>query len=112
MDTMIATTSPSVWQRWLRQPQNVWLRKALFQVHLWSGIGIGLYVLMISVTGSVLVYSNELFVASTPKPIISTASGPRLNDEQLTEAVQRVYPGYQVENLERPRNPDQAVDIR
>jgi uncharacterized iron-regulated membrane protein len=42
----------------------VWLRRAVFQVHLWSGIGVGLYILMISVTGSVLVYRNELFRAS------------------------------------------------
>jgi len=102
----------NVWQRWIHQPQKMWLRRALFQVHLWSGIGIGLYVLMISATGSVLVYSNEIFVAATPKPIISTASAPRLSDQQLTEAAQRAYPGYQLENLQRPRNPDQAVDIR
>lgn len=76
----------SKWQRWIEQPQNLWLRKALFQLHLWSGIAIGLYVLMISVTGSVLVYANELYVLATPKPIISTASAPRLTDDQLKEA--------------------------
>src|SRR5262245_65831774 len=53
-----------MWQRWARQPQKIWLRRALFQVHLWSGIAIGLYIFMISVTGSVLVYRNERFVAS------------------------------------------------
>jgi len=111
MATMTASTPPSVWQRWLRQPQNVWLRKALFQVHLWSGIGIGLYVLMISVTGSVLVYRNELYVAATRKPVISTSSSPHLTDAQLTAAAQHVYPGYQVQSLLRARNPDQAVDV-
>ena len=101
----------NAWQRWVQQPQNLWLRRALFQVHLWSGIGIGLYVLMISVTGSLLVYANELYVAATPKPIISTASLPRLTDAQLTDAAVRAYPGYQVVNLGRARNPDQAVDV-
>jgi len=56
----------TAWQRWVRQPQKVWLRRAIFQVHLWSGIGLGLYVFFISVTGSVLVYRNELYVAATP----------------------------------------------
>ncbi len=51
----------TVWRRLLLQPQRIWLRRALFQLHLWSGIGVGLYILMISVTGSVLVYRNELF---------------------------------------------------
>jgi uncharacterized iron-regulated membrane protein len=101
----------TVWQRWVQQPQNVWLRRAIFQVHLWSGIALGLYVLMISVTGSILVYQNELNRAATPKPIISKASGPRLTDEQLTEAANRVYPDYRVVNLVRARNPDQAVDV-
>jgi uncharacterized iron-regulated membrane protein len=54
----------TAWQRWVLQPQRVWLRRALFQVHLWSGIGVGLYILMVSVTGSVLVYRNELFRVS------------------------------------------------
>src|SRR5579863_3259121 len=61
----------TVWQRWVRQPQKVWLRRLLFQVHLWSGITLGIYIVMMSVTGSVLVYSNELYKAATPAPIIS-----------------------------------------
>ncbi|HUI76515.1 MAG TPA: PepSY-associated TM helix domain-containing protein [Bryobacteraceae bacterium] len=101
----------TIWQRWIRQPQKIWLRRALFQAHLWSGIGVGLYVLMISVTGSVLVYRNELYRATTPEPIISKASGPRLTDNQLTQAAGRQYPGYRVLKLVRPRNPDQAVDV-
>jgi uncharacterized iron-regulated membrane protein len=108
---MVRSNQPSIWQRWVHQPQNIWLRRAFFQVHLWSGIGIGLYVLMISVTGSVLVYSNELYVAATHKPIISTGSGPRLTDEQLKEAAIHAYPGYEVANLARATNLDQAVDV-
>jgi uncharacterized iron-regulated membrane protein len=101
----------NMWQRWIQQPQNIWLRKALFQLHLWSGIAIGLYILMISVTGSVLVYRNELYRAATPKPIISKASEPKLTDDQLTDAAIHLYPDYKVVNLIRARNPDQAVDV-
>ena len=63
---MSGSNQASLWQRWVRQPQKTWLRRALFQAHLWSGIVLGLYVLMISVTGSVLVYSNELYRAAQP----------------------------------------------
>src|SRR5580698_8253643 len=101
----------TVWQRWVRQPQKIWLRGALFQVHLWSGIALGLYILMISVTGSVLVYRNELFRAATHEPIVSKASGPRLSDDQLSEAARRSYPGYRVVRIGRAINPDQAVDV-
>jgi uncharacterized iron-regulated membrane protein len=101
----------TTWQRWVRQPQKIWLRRAFFQVHLWSGIAVGLYILMISVTGSVLVYWNELYRAATPEPIISKGSGPRLTDDQLAAAARRLYPGYRVVKISRARDLDQAVSI-
>jgi uncharacterized iron-regulated membrane protein len=101
----------TMWQRWVRQPQKIWLRRALFQVHLWSGIAVGLYILLMSITGSVLVYRNELYRASSQEIPTSTGSGPFLGDEQLGAAAARVYPGYRVVTIERRRNPDQAVDV-
>ena len=41
----------TLWERWLRHPQALWLRKAIFQVHLWLGIGVGLYIAVIGVSG-------------------------------------------------------------
>jgi uncharacterized iron-regulated membrane protein len=101
----------SAWQRWFRHPQTTALRKAVFQVHLWTGIGLGLYIIMISVTGSVLVYRNELNVATSRVPIVSKGSSPRLDDTALSAAVVRVYPGYQIERIARARNLDEAVGV-
>jgi uncharacterized iron-regulated membrane protein len=80
-------------------------------VHLWSGIAVGLYILTVSVTGSIVVYSNELYRFATPKPVISNGPGPLLADEQLKEAALKVYPGYRVVKITRSKNPDQAVDV-
>jgi uncharacterized iron-regulated membrane protein len=99
------------WQRWISQPKTTWLRRATFQLHLWSGIGIGVYVLLVSVTGSVLVYRNELYMAATRPPIIATEPGARLTDEQLKGAVTRAYPGATVLSISRERNPDEAVTV-
>ena len=86
--------------------------RALFQIHLWTGIGAGLCVFVISVTGSILVYRNELYMAATPAPVIVAAVGPRLTNEQLQAAAARRYPGYKVENVYPPRRPTQAVNVR
>ena len=99
------------WERWISHPQNVWLRKAIFQLHLWSGIAIGLYVLMVSVTGSIIVYRNELYAAATRDPIIVTESGTPLTDEDLKAAAARAYPGYSAAEITRPLNRNQAVTI-
>jgi len=63
------------------------------------------------VTGSVLVYRNELYRAATPAPIVSKSAGPRLTDDQLAEAARHLYPGYRVVKIGRARNLDQAVDV-
>ncbi|HEV8317307.1 MAG TPA: PepSY-associated TM helix domain-containing protein [Vicinamibacterales bacterium] len=54
------------WAIWIRQPQTLRLRRAIFQIHLWTGIVIGLYIIAICVSGSVLVYRNELYRAFSP----------------------------------------------
>jgi len=108
---MNKTNHLAVWQQWLHRPKKLWFRKVLFQIHLWSAISVGLYIFFISVTGSVLVYRNELFVIATPEPIYSTAAGPILNDSQLTVAASRSYPGYLITRISRPYNPEQAVEI-
>ena len=62
----------SLAQRWLRHPQSVWLRKALFQVHLWTGIALALYILIMSLTGTVLIYRRELSKAFSGEPRVLT----------------------------------------
>lgn len=99
------------WQSWLRQPQTVWLRKATFQLHLWSGIALGLYVLLVSVTGSILVYRNELYRAATRDPIVVPGTGPMLSDEQLKGIAKRAYPGYSILNVSRGRTAGETVAI-
>lgn len=87
------------WQRWLRQPQKVWLRRAMFQVHLWTAIGIGLYVVMLSLTGSVLVYRNDLDLAlRTPRPRFD-ASATQLTPEQMHSKVAQAYPGWTIDSI-------------
>ena len=71
----------------------------------------GLYVFLMSVTGSVLVYRNELYRAATPEPFLSTGPGPRLTDDQLADAVRRAYAGFLVVNITRAPNLDQAVGV-
>jgi uncharacterized iron-regulated membrane protein len=99
------------WQRWVRQPQTVWVRKAIFQVHLWSGIGAGLYIFVVCVSGSALVFRPELSRAFSRGPVIVESSGTLLSDEQLKEAALRAYPGYQVSRLYKEKAPNAAVEV-
>ena len=89
----------NVLSRFLHQPQRVWLRRALFQIHLWTGLALGLYVVMLSITGSALVYRAELdrFLA-TPRATLDERATPMTAD-QLRSAAGGIYPGWTVKEV-------------
>jgi uncharacterized iron-regulated membrane protein len=77
----------------------VWLRRALFQVHLWIGLALGLYIVMLSVTGSALVYRNELNrYFSTPRPQFD-ADRPVLPAATLRARAEEAYPGHAITRM-------------
>jgi uncharacterized iron-regulated membrane protein len=64
----------------MERPEKVWMRQLIFQVHLWLGAFVTAYVLLMSLSGSVIVFRNEL------SPIISI--------EWLVRLHRRPLPGY------------------
>lgn len=50
----------------VHRPRNLFLRKALFQVHLWAGIAFSLYMVVIALTGAILVFEDELTATTLP----------------------------------------------
>jgi uncharacterized iron-regulated membrane protein len=46
---------------WLRQPQQTWTRRAMFQLHLWAGLILGVYIVVVCISGSVLVFRNDIY---------------------------------------------------
>ena len=101
----------TAWQRWVRRPQRLWLRRALFQVHLWVGIGLGLYVLVISISGSLVVYRPQLSKKFSRAEIILPHSASRMTSAQQEENARRLYSGYQVDYVSESRRPDRPSTI-
>ena len=73
------------------------MRRALFQVHLWTGLAIGLYVLAISVSGSILVYAPQLTERShrvwREVPARAVAGRRVRTAAEALEDVRRALPG-------------------
>jgi uncharacterized iron-regulated membrane protein len=102
----------SAWEKWKRRPQKVWLRKALFQVHLWTGIGLGLYILLMSVSGSALIFRRELTRSLAREPRVVPGPGARMSEDDLKQSARRAYPDFTVTSVSLRKNPDQAAEIR
>ena len=104
-----ATRMPFL-RRLVRQPQSVWLRKALFQIHLWTGIGVGLYIFVISLTGSAIVFRREITrLAWTPPQV--TPAGPLMTAEQLSAAAKKAYPRFESFKVTFSNNPSRAAVV-
>jgi len=85
-------------------PQRVWIRRALFQIHLWAGVGIGLYVIAISLSGSILVFQQD--VLDDTKAATDSVS-PALTFGQAVELAQAAHPEAKLLYIDnRNRNPN------
>jgi uncharacterized iron-regulated membrane protein len=79
------------------------LRKVLFQVHLWTGLAVGLYVVAICLSGSVLVFRQEFYQFFRPGTRVEPRQTDRLTEEELKVAAKRVYPALEVSNVQLSR---------
>jgi uncharacterized iron-regulated membrane protein len=93
-----------------RRPQSIWLRKAIFQIHLWTGIAMGLYVVAISVSGSALFFRNKINEGVAGRKVV-TGSGPLLTRDELVAAAKRAWPGYTPGAVSQGTKRGQEVEI-
>lgn len=73
------------------------MRKRLWQLHSWLGLVAGLGLLVIGLTGSLLVFRDQVEAAANPALIrIATPNAPRLPLDTLLAHVQRQVPDYEL----------------
>lgn len=81
-----ATSRIAGWRQWLDHPERSTLRNAILQVHLWIGAIASMYVLVMSISGSIVVFRNfapaSLWMARTVElhtKLMSGSSGEIVN---------------------------------
>ncbi|MBB5062276.1 PepSY domain-containing protein [Granulicella mallensis] len=96
------------------RPQRVWWRMAMFQIHLWGGVVLCLYMLVIGVTGSILVFESELEHVAYPQLWRATDSQAGKQAAELpavTETVRKEYPGYKITAAYLPDKPGDNFEV-
>lgn len=81
--------------------------KKIFRWHHWCGLAVGLFLLMMSITGSVLVFSEEWEELEDPPLIINQGKGRPSFDASLN-AIRQSNPGYEIRLYHMPL-PDRAL---
>jgi uncharacterized iron-regulated membrane protein len=80
------------------------LKRAIFQLHLWGGLALGVYAFLIGITGSVLVFREEIVdhLLAPPPKVADSPATPNL--EEIRAGIQWHYPGWNIWSLEAPHS--------
>jgi uncharacterized iron-regulated membrane protein len=95
----------------LRSPQQMWLRKALFQVHLWVGVAVAAYALVIGLTGSALVFREEMERAMWPGLYHVEPAARQMSLDQAVRRIEAERPGWRPFALRDFSQPGQATTV-
>jgi uncharacterized iron-regulated membrane protein len=80
---------------WARQPQRVPFRGVLMKIHRWLALAVGIYLIVISISGSAVVFRPEINRWAVPR-VVPDASGEPVRGEALTAALETAYPDDQI----------------
>jgi uncharacterized iron-regulated membrane protein len=94
-------------QRYIHRPQQLAVRRFNFQVHLWVGIILTLYMIVIGVTGSILVFRPELERLCGLKPWQNIRTREPVADiTAVVENLKAAYPGSHIVSVDTPSETD------
>lgn len=81
------------------EPRKVFWRKALFQIHLWLGVGLGLYFVVVALTGSIIVYKKEIERSQIPHLTRVEPLPQRQSFAAMVANVKATYPNASLSNV-------------
>ena len=93
--------------RLLYRPRRIWIRRISFQIHLWTGVVLALYMIVMGVTGSVLVFQGELETLSGVNPWHSLLPvRPFARPSVVIANLKAAYPDAHITSLMAPTDHD------
>jgi uncharacterized iron-regulated membrane protein len=92
----------SLFRTLVHHPRKLWLRRAFFQIHLWAGVLLSLYIVMIALTGSILVFRTELTRALLPKTLTPYTAERTAPIAVVLDCFRATYPEGTLENIQTP----------
>ena len=93
---------PSFFKSLVHNPRKLFLRRALFQIHLWAGIFLAIYVVIIALSGSILVFEDEFTATTLPAGLHPYDPAHTASIPVVMNAFLRACPSCTVSNINTP----------
>jgi uncharacterized iron-regulated membrane protein len=87
-------------------------KKILLQFHLYMGLAACAFLIVLSLTGAVLVFENELNRAVNPRLLKVQPKGPPLAWEAVRRKVEEQEPAWRVQRIYLPAREDDSTYVR
>jgi uncharacterized iron-regulated membrane protein len=85
-------------------------RRLLARVHMWIALGLGLYIVVLSISGSIAVFRREANLWFVPREVPSTV-GVRLTGDELKAAAAAAYAGSEIVAVRESKRPERPASI-
>lgn len=95
----------------IHHPRKLWLRRVFFQIHLWAGVLLSLYLVVIALTGSILVFEDELTAMTLPAELHAAGQGRVADVSDVVARFRSAYPGAAITFLTLPTKEVPAFQI-
>jgi uncharacterized iron-regulated membrane protein len=101
----------TILQRLVHKPRTFAARGWLFQIHLWVGVILALYAVLIGITGSALVFYPQMRNWQDQDVLTVPETGARLNPDQILASVRAFQPGVHIMSMRMPVEPQSTYRI-
>lgn len=88
------------------------IRRVVFNLHLYIGLAAGLFLVLSGLTGSMIVFREEIEALLHPELMEAAASGERVPLQAVLNAVRQAYPDDTVFSVRMPRTPEQTYLLK
>lgn len=87
-------------------------RRAVFNLHLYIGLTAGLFVVLSGLTGSMLVFREEIEELMHPELMVTAVRGERVPVQAVLDTAKRAYPEDSLVSMRMPRTAQQTYVLK
>lgn len=87
------------------------MRKLLLNLHLYLALILGLFIITIGVTGSIMAFEQELDALLNPRLFRVQPQGSPMSITDLRKAASEVYPGQRISNFRLPQTSNESASF-
>ncbi len=85
------------------------MRKLIFNLHLYGALLVGIFIVIIGVTGSIMAFETDIDRLTHPGLFRVEPQGTPLSVSELFKAAQKAYPGQRIGTIRLPESPTDAA---